>query len=256
MARPIFELKNVSISFRGESVLKDLNLSVEERDSLTIIGPGGSGKTVLLKIMAHLLEPDKGNVIFNGKNINQLNNKELREYRGRTGMLFQNYALFDSLTVRENVGFFLDYHTKIPENEISRRVTSNLKLVRLSNIEHLKPSELSGGMKKRVGIARAINHDPEILFLDEPTAGLDPVTTDSIGKVINELQEKLSATLINVTNDINCAKKIGNKLAMLYDGIIYKIGLKAEMLESKDPVVYQFIQGNRHGPIKYHERIK
>ncbi|MDH4129185.1 MAG: ATP-binding cassette domain-containing protein, partial [Spirochaetota bacterium] len=171
------------------------------------------------------------------------------------GMLFQNYALFDSLSIRENVGFFLDYHTRISKDEISERVTRHLKLVRLSNIEHLMPSELSGGMKKRVGIARAINHNPEILLLDEPTAGLDPVTTDSISKVINELQEKLSVSLINVTNEMGCARRISSKLAMLYEGVIYKIGSKKEMLESDDPVVYQFVQGKRHGPINYHERI-
>ena len=252
---PAIELRNVSLSFDKKTVLRDINLTVEIGDSLTIMGPGGCGKSVLMKIMALIIPPDSGEIYFYGKNISGLSSTELRNYRRKTGMLFQNYALFDSMTVRENVGFYMDYHTKIPDSEISEMVTKNLKKVSLKGIESLRPVELSGGMKKRVGIARAINHKPDIVFLDEPTAGLDPITTDSISKVINELHQNLDMTFINVSNDMIFIRRVGTKLAMLYEGVIHMVDQRETMLESSDPIVHQFVHGKRKGPIKYHEQI-
>ena len=255
MTTPVIELKNVSKSFGNNQILNDINLKIEQNDSLTIIGPGGSGKTVLMKIIAQIYPPDSGDVYYYGRKTSDMTDEEIHKLKQITGMSFQNYALFDSMTVRENIGFFLDYHTDTTDAEVSRRVTENLSMVRLKNVEHQKPSELSGGMKKRVGIARAILHRPKIVFLDEPTAGLDPVTTDAISKMINKLQTELSMTLISVTNDMICARSLGNKLAMLYDGKIYKVGNREEIWESDDPLLKQFIGGHREGPIKYHEKI-
>ncbi|MDH5681247.1 MAG: ATP-binding cassette domain-containing protein, partial [Spirochaetota bacterium] len=252
---PAIELKNISLSFNNKPVLRDVNLTVEVGDSLTIMGPGGCGKSVLMKVMSLIIAPDSGEIYFYGKNVSRLSSGELQNFRKRTGMLFQNYALFDSMTVRENVGFYMDYHTKVPHQEISKMVTDNLKLVLLKGIESLRPVELSGGMKKRVGIARAINHKPDIVFLDEPTAGLDPITTDSISKVINNLHQSLGKTFISVSNDMIFIKRVGSRLAMLYEGVIHKVDLREKMLESSDPVVHQFVRGKRQGPINQHERI-
>jgi len=250
MNKPVIELKNIEKSFGVNKILKDVNLRVEENDSLTIIGPGGSGKTTLLKIMADICPPDSGTVYYFGQNIAKLDGSSYKALREKTGMSFQNYALLDSLTVRENIGFFLDYHTKTPYDAVSKLVTENLRKVSLKEVEHLKPSELSGGMKKRVGIARAIIHKPEIVFLDEPTAGLDPITTDAIAKMINHLQKELCMTLVSVTNDMVCAHRLGEKLAFLYDGKIYKSGNRNEIWDSDDPLLNQFIQGKKEGPIK------
>ncbi len=254
MAEPIIELRNISKSFNEHNLLKDVNLKVYENDSITIIGPGGSGKTVLLKIMALVIQPDSGEILYYGKNISHISKKALQRIRLKAGMLFQNYALFDSMTVRDNIGFYLDTHTNIHHSKVSKIVTENLRRVSLRGIEHLKPDELSGGMKKRVGIARAIAHKPEIVFLDEPTSGLDPVTTDSISKLINNLHDELYFTMINVTNDMDCASKLGNKLAMLYDGKIHIMGDKKKLWKLSDTVLQQFIQGKRKGPIKIYEK--
>lgn len=245
----IIELRNVCKSYQGTEILKNLNLKIYKGDSIIVIGPGGCGKTVFMKILALIFPPDSGEVLYSGKNVKDMTAKEVNKIRLKMGMLFQNYALFDSLTVRENVGFYLDYHSKIPYEEISQKVTQNLAMVNLQDVEHLKPSELSGGMKKRVGIARAIIHQPEMVFLDEPTAGLDPITTDSISKMINQLQKELGVTLIAVSNDRVCFRRIGKRMAMMYDGAIYKIDDKETMLQSDDPVVEQFVNGRRKGPI-------
>lgn len=246
---PIIELKNISKSYQGTTILKNLSLQIYKGDSIIVIGPGGCGKTVFMKILSLVIAPDDGDIFYFGRNTKEMSVRELNKIRLKMGMLFQNYALFDSLTVRENVGFYLDYHSKMPDKEISSLVTKNLNMVKLSDIEHLKPSELSGGMKKRVGIARAIIHNPEIIFFDEPTAGLDPITTDSISKMINQLQKELDVTLIAVSNDRVCFRRIGKKMAMMYDGAIYKIDDKNTMLQSDDPVVEQFVNGRRKGPI-------
>lgn len=252
---PVIELKNIEKSFGNKKILEDLNLKIYEGESFTVIGPGASGKSLLLKILSLIHDPNSGSISFYGKNLMEFSGKERVNLRQNMGVLFQNHALFDSLTVEENIGFYLFYHTKISRKQISKRVQEYLHLVQLDGIETLRPSELSGGMKKRVGIARALIHNPKLVVLDEPTAGLDPITTDAISRLIRELHSKISATFISATNDLNCAKNIADRLGMLYQGKIYRSGEKDKILNDPDPLLQQFLQGKRQGPIDYHEKL-
>jgi len=216
---------------------------------MVIIGRSGCGKSVLLKTIVGLLKPDSGQVIIDSQDITRLKERELNRLRLRIGLLFQGAALFDSLNVGGNVGFILREHTDLDEATIVKRVRESLDLVDLKGVEELMPSELSGGMKKRVGLARAICARPDIILYDEPTTGVDPIMADAINTLIRRLHDKLEVTSIAVTHDMVSAYKIADRISMLYDGRIIESGTSEEIKNSKDPIVQQFITGAAQGPI-------
>ncbi len=246
----MIEIVDLYKSFGQKEVLKGVNLFIEKGESMVIIGGSGSGKSVLLKHIIGLLRPDKGSVFIEGLDITKLNEKNLYKVRKKFGMLFQGAALFDSLKVWENVSFFLMRHRGIREKKAKEIATEKLRLVGLVGVEDLMPSELSGGMRKRVGLARAIAHDPEILLYDEPTTGLDPIMADAINDLIIDLKTKLHVTSVAITHDMHSAYKIGDRIAMLYDGKIIEVGTPEEIKNSSNPIVRQFITGSAKGPIK------
>ena len=245
----MIEIKEVHKSFAQNEVLRGVNLTIQKGETMVIIGRSGCGKSVLLKHIIGLLKPDQGRILVDGEDITSYNDNELNKLRKRFGMLFQASALFDSMTVDENVGLGLREHTDLPETEIKEKVTKTLKLVGLSGIEEKKPAELSGGMKKRVGLARAIAMDPEYVLYDEPTTGVDPIMADVINELIVSCRNALSITSIAVTHDIVSAHKIADRIAMLYEGKIIFIGTPEETKNTDHPVVRQFIEGSAQGPI-------
>jgi phospholipid/cholesterol/gamma-HCH transport system ATP-binding protein len=245
----MIEIINLSKSFTSSKVLDNLNLIINSGEVIVIIGRSGCGKSVLLKHIIGLIKPDMGQVIVSGSDMTRLEEYEMDKIRLSFGMLFQGAALFDSMTVGENVGFTLKEHTDTPEGEIRKKVANSLELVGLKGIEKLMPSELSGGMKKRVGLARAICNNPKIILYDEPTTGLDPIMADAINDLIIDLNSKLKVTSIVVTHDMVSAYKIADRIAMLYKGKIIAIGSPGEIKNTKDPVVRQFITGAAKGPI-------
>ncbi|HUI46229.1 MAG TPA: ABC transporter ATP-binding protein [Nitrospirota bacterium] len=245
----MIEVINVHKSFGDLEVLRGVNLFVEKGESMTVIGGSGSGKSVLIKHVIGLLHPDKGRVIIDGQELNNLDEYGLNELRKKFGMLFQMAALFDSLTVWENVGFSLKQHTKLSDREIRKIATDKLALVGLKDVEDKMPAELSGGMKKRVGLARAICMDAEIILYDEPTTGLDPIMADAINDLIIDLRKKLGVTSVAITHDMHSAYKISDRIAMLYKGEILEIGTPDEIRNTTNPVVHQFITGSAVGPI-------
>ena len=245
----IIEFKNVSKKLGTKQVLSGLDLSIRKGEVMVIIGQSGEGKSVTLKHIIGLMQPDSGEVYVNGECLNGMSTIELDRIRSKSGMLFQYAALFDSLDVRGNVGFALDEHTDLSEAEKAKIVADKLDLVHLSGIEQMMPSELSGGMKKRVGLARAMARDPEILLYDEPTTGLDPINADVINNLIIELNQKLGVTSVVVTHDMQSVYKIADRIAMLYKGKIIKVGPKQEFIEPDNPIVRQFVKGEAHGPI-------
>jgi phospholipid/cholesterol/gamma-HCH transport system ATP-binding protein len=241
---------NLHKTFGVNNVLRGVHLEVRLGESMVVIGGSGSGKTVLIKCIIGLIEPDEGEIYVDGIDITSLNAREMNEIRKKFGMLFQGGALFDSLTVWENVGFGLRQHTRLGEDEIRKIASGKLGLLGLKNIEDLMPAELSGGMKKRVSLARAIAMEPEILLYDEPTTGIDPVVADAINELIIRMREKLNVTSIAITHDMKSAYKIADRIAMLYQGKIIEVGTPEEIRNSLDPTVQQFIQGRSEGPIK------
>ena len=242
-------IENLHKLFGDKKVLKGVNLTIEKGKTFVIIGRSGCGKSVLLKHIIGILKPDKGKVIIGGTDITRLNERELNQVRRRFGMLFQGAALFDSLTVGENVAFGLRRHTCLSREKIKKIVSEKLRLVGLVRIEDLKPAELSGGMKKRVGLARAIAMEPEIVLYDEPTTGVDPIMGDAVNELIIELHDKLKITSIAVTHDMISAYKIADKIAMLYEGKIIEVGTPSQIKNTKNPIVRQFITGAAIGPI-------
>jgi phospholipid/cholesterol/gamma-HCH transport system ATP-binding protein len=246
----MIEIVDLYKSFGQKEVLRGVNLFIEKGQSMVIIGGSGSGKSVLLKHIIGLLRPDKGSVFIEGLDITKLNEKNLYKVRKKFGMLFQGAALFDSLKVWENVSFFLMRHRGISEKKAKEIAIEKLRLVGLVGVEDLMPSELSGGMRKRVGLARAIAHDPEILLYDEPTTGLDPIMADAINDLIIDLKKKLNVTSVAITHDMHSAYKIGDRIAMLYEGRIIEVGTPEEIKNSSNPIVRQFITGSAKGPIK------
>jgi phospholipid/cholesterol/gamma-HCH transport system ATP-binding protein len=236
-------------SFHHKSVLRGVDLEIQEGETMVIIGGSGSGKSVLLKHIIGLLYPDRGRVIVDQQDLALLDNKGLNAFRRKFGMLFQYAALFDSLTVWENVGFSLKQHTSKTDNEIKEIAGEKLAMVGLKDVEDLMPSELSGGMKKRVGLARAIASEPRILLYDEPTTGLDPIMADVINDLIVKLKEQLRITSVAITHDMVSAYKIADRIAMLYLGKIEEIGTPDEIRQSQNPVVHQFVTGSGVGPI-------
>jgi phospholipid/cholesterol/gamma-HCH transport system ATP-binding protein len=249
MAVPMIEMRDIHKVFDNKHVLRGVNMRVEKGESLVVIGGSGSGKSVLLKHIIGLLKPDSGTVLVKSAELSRLSEDELNEVRKKFGMLFQSAALFDSMKVWENVGFGLKQHTHMREEEIKEIAINKLKMVGLVGIEDEMPSELSGGMRKRVGLARAIAMEPEILLYDEPTTGLDPIMADAINDLIIKMREKINVTSIAITHDIKSAYKIADTIAMLYNGVIIEKGSPDEIENSSNPVVRQFIEGRADGPI-------
>lgn len=235
----------------GENdVLTGVNLEIKKGETLTIMGQSGCGKSVLLKHLIGILKPDKGTVKIDGIDIFNDERVRLSDIRKKFGVLFQNSALFDSMTVWENIGFMLKEHKKLPEAKIKKIVTEKLALVGLKNIEDKSPHELSGGMQKRVALARAISMEPEIVLYDEPTTGLDPIMAEIINELIISLSKKLSITSVVVTHDIRSAYEISDRIAFLFGGKITQLGLKEDIKHTTDPTLRQFLDGSATGPIK------
>lgn len=244
----MIEVQDLWKSFRGSPVLKGVSLRIHPGEAVVIIGRSGGGKSVLLKHLVALLQPDRGQVLIHGTDLCSLDERALLAVRRNFGMLFQGAALFDSLNVFENVGFVLLREKKHTLGEVRRLVEEALEMVELSGIEEKKPSELSGGMRKRVGLARAIIYRPQILLYDEPTTGLDPVAGARIDSVIRRVWEQLGVTSIAVTHDMASAGRISNRILMLHEGAIYADGSTEEILNSTDPLVQNFVKGIAHGP--------
>lgn len=245
----MIEAKEIFKRFEEKIILDELNLSITKGETLVIIGRSGCGKSIFLKHIIGLIKPDRGKIDIDGQDLAALSSRGMAKLRMRFGMLFQGAALFDSLTIGENVGFSLVEHTKLTQNAIRKRVEESLEMVGLSGIQDLKPAELSGGMKKRAALARAICMRPEILLYDEPTTGLDPIMADAINNLIINLRDKLKVTSVVVTHDMTSAYKIGTRIAMMYQGKIVESGSPAEIQNTKDPIVKQFITGSAVGPI-------
>ena len=229
--------------FRDQQVLDGVDLTIERGESLVIIGRSGGGKSVLLKHLVGLTHPDSGQVLVEGQDISHLDERQLLGVRRKFGMLFQSAALFDSLTVEENVAFVLARERVLSPVEIAKRVAEALEMVDLPGTQKMKPAELSGGMRKHVGLARAIIYRPEVVFYDEPTTGLDPVVADSIDKLILRICERLRVTSIVVTHDMRSMQTVGRRVALLHQGRIYTTGTPQVMMSSSDPVVSRFVRG-------------
>lgn len=239
----MIEIKSLHKSYGSNKVLRGVDLSINEGESLAIIGRSGCGKSVLLKHIVGLLKPDEGFVKVEGEIVHQMNATQMYKMRQKFGFLFQGAALFDSMTVEENIALALiENQSQISKKQIDEIVDEKLLLVGLPGIQQLKPSELSGGMKKRVGLARALVTNPKYILYDEPTTGLDPVMSDAIDDLIKSLNEKLSVTSIIVTHDMFSVKNTADKIAMMNEGQIYFVGTPDELLNSRDPVIQKFIQ--------------
>lgn len=243
------ELQNLHKSFGDKVVLSGMSVDVERGESLVIVGGSGTGKSVTLKHIIGLLRPDKGRVLIDGEDLTTKRDVELNRFRRRFGMAFQEGALFDSMSVFENIAFPLRRHTKMKETEIRARVEECLEQVHLHGVDGKRPSELSGGMRRRVGFARAISLKPEILLFDEPTTGLDPVISDVIAGLIVEMDHTLNVTTVTITHDMKVAFKIADRVAMLYRGRIIEEGTPEQFQRSQDPIVRQFIEGRAEGPL-------
>jgi len=246
----MIKLVDIHKSFGKQKVLDGLSLTIEAGKTTVIIGRSGGGKSVLLKHIIGLLKPDRGHVLIEETDIIGLSEKDLNEVRKKFGMLFQEAALFDSMTVGENVAFPLREQTKLKDEEIRQIVADRLRAVGLSGVEEKMPSELSGGMRKRVGLARAIALHPQIVLFDEPTTGLDPVMTEAINQLIIDTQKNFNLTCVVISHDIQSIFRIGHKIAMLYEGQIIEYGTPDEIQASDNPVMKQFLSGSVDGPIK------
>jgi phospholipid/cholesterol/gamma-HCH transport system ATP-binding protein len=246
----MIKLIDVCKSFGTQRVLDELNLKIEAGRTTVIIGRSGGGKSVLLKHIIGLLKPDSGRILVDGDDIAGMSDRDLNEIRKRFGMLFQEAALFDSMTVGENVAFPLREHTRLKEEEIHEIVADRLGAVGLSGIEGKMPSELSGGMRKRVGLARAIALRPEIVLFDEPTTGLDPVMAEAVNQLIVETQKKFNLTCVVISHDVESIFRIAHRIAMLYEGRIIEEGTPEEIRVSRNPVLKQFLAGRIEGPIQ------
>jgi phospholipid/cholesterol/gamma-HCH transport system ATP-binding protein len=239
---PLIEVQDVYKSFGGFSVLKGVNLQIAEGTTTVILGASGSGKTVLMKHIMGLFRPDHGQVIVDGQNISVMSRQELAVFRQRMGMVFQSSALFDSMTVGDNVAFPLREHNPgLSEPEILEKVKEKLAVVDLHDVEEKYPAELSGGMRKRVGLARAIVRDPKIVLYDEPTTGLDPLTTESVDEMIIHARERLSVTSVVISHDVGSAFHIADRIAMINEGRIVEEGTPAEVRNTKEPFTRHFL---------------
>jgi phospholipid/cholesterol/gamma-HCH transport system ATP-binding protein len=239
----MIEVRDLKKSFGPQPILDGVSFGIHKGEALVIIGRSGGGKSVLLKHIIGLLQPDSGQVLIDGEDITRMNERELIRVRSKFGMVFQGAALFDSMNVAENVSFAFRRQPQFTQKEIAHKVTEALDMVELSNVEHKRPSELSGGMRKRVGLARAIIYHPEIVLYDEPTTGLDPIVSDSIDHLIMRVTERLKVTTVVVTHDMRTARRVGHRIAMLHNKRIYATGTPGDIFASPDPVVRQFIDG-------------
>ncbi len=246
----MIQIKGLTKAFGTKTVLNGVDLEIEDGKITVIIGRSGGGKSVLLKHIIGLLKPDKGHIYLDGTDITELRERELNEIRKRFGMLFQGAALFDSMTVGENVGFALREHTDASDEVIEQSVRDKLERVGLKDVEQMMPADLSGGMMKRVGLARAIIMDPEIVLFDEPTTGLDPIMSASIADLVLETQRSLKTTYVLITHDMPFTYRIADKIAMLHEGQIIATGTVQEMKNNPDPVLRQFLEGRSEGPVK------
>jgi len=246
----LIRVEDLHKTFHNQKVLDGVNLHLPKGETVVIIGGSGEGKTVLLKHLIGLLLPDSGRILVDGVDICHLNRTELREVRKKFGMLFQGAALFDSMSVGENVAFPLREHTKLKDREIREKVLAGLTEVGLRNVENKFPGELSGGMAKRVGLARAIALEPDIVLFDEPTTGLDPIMSDVINRLILDTQKKLGITFVIISHDVKGAFLVADRIAMLYKGKIVGQGSPEEIRNHESPIVQQFLTGSSEGPVK------
>ena len=245
----IISLRNVSKSFVGRKIIDDVSLDVYKGETFVIMGCSGSGKSTLLRTMNGILRPEEGKVLIKNKDIAKMREDELDKIRIHTGMLFQYSALLDSLTIKENVALPIREHTRLAESIIDIIIKMKLSLVGLRGFENYYPSQISGGMRKRVGLARAIALDPDIVFYDEPTSGLDPVVAGITDKLIKDLSEKLLITSVVVTHDMQSVFKIADRVAMIHKGKLVALNTPLEIQNSQDPIIQQFINGSPNGPI-------
>jgi phospholipid/cholesterol/gamma-HCH transport system ATP-binding protein len=245
----VIESSGLRKSFGRLLVLDGMDIRIAEGETRVVIGRSGCGKSVFLKHVIGLLKPDAGEMIVFGQDVPSLKTKELYQLREKFGMVFQGSALFDSLSVGYNVGFFLYEYSDLPRSEIDDRVREALRKVGMEGVEKKRPAELSGGMKKRVGFARAILHEPDIILYDEPTTGLDPITADVINELICYFDEELDVTSIVVTHDMVSAYKVADTISMIYKGKVIETGNPVEIKETDNAYVRQFIEGLSEGPI-------
>lgn len=246
----MIQLENIHKTLSGRKILNGVNLKIEKGETLVIIGGSGTGKSVTLKHMIGLMEPDEGDVYIDKLRVNKSSTRNLRKIRRKMGVLFQSGALLNWMTVGQNVALPLVEKTKKTINEIEKIVDEKLDLVDLREAKHKLPSEISGGMKKRAGLARALATDPEIILYDEPTSGLDPVMSNVINRLVLRLQEELNVTTVVVTHDMNSAYQIANRIAMLFKGKIIACEEPEKIEATTNPIVKQFILGNIYGPIR------
>lgn len=239
----MIEVRDLYKSFGEQPILDGISFRIENGESVVIIGRSGGGKSVLLKHVIGLLQPDSGQVLIDGENIVGMNERQLLRVRRKFGMVFQGAALFDSMTVAENVAFGLRRHENLTEGEVARRVAKALEIVDLPGTEDKNPAELSGGMRKRVGLARAVIYEPQIVLYDEPTTGLDPIVSDSIDKLIIRVRDHFKVTSIVVTHDMRSARRVGNHVLMLHNKKIHANCTPESLFASDDPIVRQFIDG-------------
>ena len=239
----MISVRQLKKNFGTQAILAGVDLCIETGESAVIIGRSGGGKSVLLKHLIGLLRPDSGDVYVDGDLITKMNERQLLRVRRKFGMVFQGAALFDSMTVAENVAFGLRRHEHLTEVEIAKRVAAALDMVDLPGTQRKKPAELSGGMRKRVGLARAVIYEPQIMLYDEPTTGLDPIVSDSIDQLIIRVRDNLKVTSVVVTHDMRSARRVGQRILMLHEAKIYANGTPDEIFASTDPVVRQFIDG-------------
>lgn len=251
MLGPILKLNNVTVNLGGEDILKDISFEIQKGETAVFIGPSGGGKTVLLKTMAGVYKPVQGHVLFDGEDWQDLKSEQKRILAKKIGMQFQKSALFDSLTAAENVAFPLREHTTMPEKEIQNRISECLAAVGLENAREQLPHELSGGMRQRLGIARSIAMNPEIVFYDDPTAGLDPINTDKMLELIINLQQKFHSTVILVTHDMACAYAMNGRIFLVANQTVLETGSTEQTQNHADPRVQQFIHGELNGPLKW-----
>jgi len=239
----MIEVRNLRKKFYRQIILDDVSFRIPDGGSVVIIGRSGGGKSVLLKHLIGLLQPDSGEVLVDGENIVRMDERQLLHVRRKFGMVFQGAALFDSMTVAENVAFGLRRHEHLTEAQIQRRVTFALEVVELPGTSNKRPSELSGGMRKRVGLARAIVYEPQIVLYDEPTTGLDPIVSDSMDQLMLTVRDRLHVTTVVVTHDMRSARRLGHHVIMLHHGKIHANGPPEEIFSSQDPIVRQFVDG-------------